>query len=484
MDLGDVLQANSLMRLGTQDEQLTIYCERVKWLPDWATHSEILELAEGLPYKIPAWLTSIPVGCVAGPAVKILQFFTPFLFGFVFLFAMLAVYVIKCPAQGFPEYPLWLVTCVFLPFLVVAMVVEWICFRYQAYSKVQVIGPFKFAGFKMDFIPLMLLVGGISALSHSDMMTNGLFMATTWHMGDSSCVEAGNLYPEKVEEIWAFVMEHSTLKNTMLSKVNFSSLTFLAWLLMFLQVIPAVTGGIPRCGESDITYAVYMKDAEDTSPTKIEYQTTLDRKANHGSVLAILAETSRMTSITFNSLSYAQGKAESFLLEEARMGKKGETRCLLDTMHYVKDLLRESVQRLFVVGVLENAIQMNLQTSLMAINQVLGQRQHQVVASILLGFLMSLKKVFDSTTVFVFARDMVRRIRYFSPGMTEEEERDLCLIWKLIVVNIFFLFMYLLLTFYAMAKFIMAFVCEDSMWNINGCVSLPDRLKHAAGIPS
>merc|ERR1712176_1475453 len=132
---------------------------------------------------------------------------------------------------------------------------------------------------------------------------------------------------------------------------------------------------------------------------------------NLGDTLMVLAEASNMMTLQAQNPAYPRAKERY-----AWASERDPKRCL----SFLRNALSRGVMRIGLVAVLENTIQIILQTQLLAINYSIFQGRHsqfQAHLSIALSLIMSASRVVEFWQLNRFYREVKARV------MTEENLR-------------------------------------------------------------
>jgi len=145
-------------------------------------------------------------------------------------------------------------------------------------------------------------------------------------------------------------------------------------------------------------------------------------------------------------------------------------------MHAAKTLAEQMLDRVFLSYFLENAIQLNLQSTLYALGIAVKRRsdaENQLhvlgLSSLVVTLLMTSLKLVEVAEFFKVARVS----KNLASQSTCPHISLLCNVILRSALSIMLICALLVLSLlYAVAKLRMAHICEDAVWNITGCVSL------------
>jgi len=340
------------------------------------------------------------------------------------------------------------------------LALEYRCLQHTVLPFAQVTGSFRLSCVKVSYIPWLVFVGCLSVVNKIDMASDSFFLAVALRTDQCRGSEV------QLARVWSETIRQSL--TPYLPWVRISTITLACYVIMFMQLLYPLAQSTPTCGDS--AYLVVGNTA------KAEFRNVLGHNMNLGDVLMILGEAANMASLQSQNPAYARAKEQYKWRRELN-----PTRSLI----FLRNELLRNVVRIGLVALLENAVQLNIQTTLFSMNRaVFGGKywQTQTLASIVLSLLTSGSKVIGFWQCWRFYRSVFRRIGelqeefeddWIAPnarGLYDHEyhlaRKYMALLWGMIVV-------FFLLCAYACCKLIAAFVCKDSVWNLTGCVDLP-----------
>lgn len=483
--------ATSIMSILELMIDQTIHRKPDKWYPDRAIPGDVKGVIakwERQNVKRPP-----PLGCVCGPAVLWAAGANILVWVGYPMFWWFANGLCECdPGNGLARYKptLWLF---FAFFFLLLVAIETNCCRYILYPVCQVAGPPKWpilGRWRLSFNAWVCFMIFFSAVSHMDIASNGFFLATT--LATRRCPSSGPL-----DEIWERVMKESFFFGWLSEQgfPSFSTVSIIFWSLGFLQPIYALLVAVPR--SCSVTYKPAIQ--EGTAKVANEYRTCLDSRQNHGAALMSIAEVARMPSVTYMNKTYALAKFEhNMRTQQATNNVEG----VLNGLHHAQHLLSQNVYRTIGMGFLESSFQLNLQISLLALSRAAQgppMREHsdlgfkvlfsgslnlEVLASIVLSFLMAAKRLWDIWDYFTSAK-LIReqtkgcKIKGSELRNVVKAYIDITVVWVWGSVGAI---LFVLSLIYAVIKFWAIFNCQSGLYNLwvpgsssgGGCVNLTE----------
>lgn len=391
----------------------------------------------------------------------------------------------RCTDTGFAELPKWLS----LPYLVLLSIqigIEFVAVR-AALVAFSISHGFKRLGWMcIDELPFSIwlsLMLCMSAASHADISTNSLFLATVWKSDEC----AGDVRNRSIEGMWSEIMSQSILSWVPgLASSSFSSLVFAAWALMLLQPVLALTMTVPLGSPKD-----YESVAESESDTMCEsmgaYRTLLVPKQQHYTAIGVLADANRMMACE---------------VVARKVGVDIDAYSPRDPAAWSNTMDRVA-KRLLLIITIEGGLYINLQASYFAMERAASD--HESGGNAFVGLSMALTVGMATMTLAVTGRflhttaaEVMEGVQFYKDYVEEESANlpeDFALeafdAWRkdahlspkdfeateyraqraLLTFYISFV-VYIVLASYALAKVLFAYVCEDAVWNITGCVDL------------
>jgi len=446
------------------------------WLPSWAYNREIAELARDLNAHAGLednfsihWRDKLVYSEIARPAVIWGFWSTAVNWTFFFVFAAYAWHSTQCSTEhGFLAlYPSWL-PCIGVPVIMLAMAIEWRCLRRNIIVQVQWTGRFTILGVPVSYIQWIVLMSVWSLQAHFDIVSQNLFTAMLVRTWGCSMVRSSSA--AAASGIWK-----ATIRESVVAQVpGFDSLATLAlvtWSLIPLQLVWALSGVVPL---SKASYAQTIKPRQNHQI----YRTLLNRRTFHKDAIGVLAVVNRMVSVSFQAMYQTIARAK-WWVERPGMNDIPQYAVMryLDQLH---PLARTAAMRLLFFSILENAMKLELQVSILALDRALMPRDHTktdpktlipVVLSFLTAGLTILCAGFQWRKIRQAQVSVQKLIVLDSESHTPWSRTSRCLVGFGMVLAV-----YSLLVTHCVAKLVMAYVCKDSMWNIalrsSGCVDL------------
>eukprot|EP00416_Gambierdiscus_australes_P000811 CAMPEP_0171127180 /NCGR_PEP_ID=MMETSP0766_2-20121228/114802_1 /TAXON_ID=439317 /ORGANISM="Gambierdiscus australes, Strain CAWD 149" /LENGTH=473 /DNA_ID=CAMNT_0011590269 /DNA_START=144 /DNA_END=1565 /DNA_ORIENTATION=- len=462
----------------------------------------------------------------SGPAVQEIWRVTVVQWTFAISFPFIVCLLSSCPQTWHPfaHYP----TYVWLPFFALvgwSLYREAKCFIWVVYTQALYCAPFRIFGFQVTFHAWMVFMLLLGLASHADIVTNGLFLSKIL-----KTVDCDRPTTRTIQRIWASVIEES-LVSDLPGFDRIKTLLLLSWGIMFLQPLLAFLAAYPCKG---VRKTNYNRGVGPDAPNEGEmngYVTLCswmqqcagsDKKVHHADVLKWVAVVNRMVSITDRTLLWTIQRGKQ-MLEKAKANEGPQKQ---EGIARVYDMLsREfsfNLYRLLLVNLFEKSCMLEAQTTIFAISRCMMppgleyRIDPQMLLSVLLSFLTFFKTIADAVEQLFLIRSFWLEIAeedttrcYLIPmqffwtgwqlewhlarygcepveGLPGPAEDILRKRRRLYLLSSGFLLVALLLVWvflHCCFKFVMAFVCTHSLWNIptfrqephmdyKGCVDL------------
>lgn len=158
--------------------------------------------------------------------------------------------------------------------------------------------------------------------------------------------------------------------------------------LILAQLVFALYVCVPI--EADVCYD--RVEAGDSASKKTEYKTIYFKRnsVDHGAVLQILAETARLEGVIFQDSKCTHQAVKQIItqLQSTPHTPEERKRKELTILKKIQAKIARLAVRFFLVAVLQNALQVNVQISMMAVSRVVtGSTDQQLLFSVVLGLL-------------------------------------------------------------------------------------------------
>eukprot|EP00928_Gymnodinium_smaydae_P002909 TRINITY_DN11064_c0_g1_i1.p1 TRINITY_DN11064_c0_g1~~TRINITY_DN11064_c0_g1_i1.p1 ORF type:complete len:486 (+),score=103.10 TRINITY_DN11064_c0_g1_i1:105-1562(+) len=435
-------------------------------LPRWAYHDGVAAVlqqledrsrrGESVP-KVP------PLTCTCGPAIKFGWLNLLNVWSYFLIAPCIAYFLCECPSDnGFAtldDTPLMAVLGIVFLF---AAWCQYKCVSVVIVSQLDVTKEFEFNGFpfnSMHYGVWLLTMTGLMGLNLLDIFTNAEVLGRAVYT--ATCPS----YNE-ISDVWHNVMHDSSSLVRMIpgwESFDFSDIALVFYALMLLQPMFALVASVPtECG---VTYqAGFGKEF------KFQYRTLYDRVANHGGVLMMLSEGSRMEAVVFQDAKYTLMKMDIWKDSHKHAWQK-------NYLHLVTVALGRGVSRFFLKGVLQTALQISLQISLAAIfREATGKIDKQMMFSVVVtmcGMVTDLPDAVDIIQIGWRVLSTLPRSKIME--IEDEDVRRQCMkerskILARLVRFAFYMMIYVGCVLWAIGKLYGYFFCPSHLWNVGkGC---------------
>lgn len=545
-------------------------------IPEWAMNKEIRDMA--LEMRRMGDKRPLPTQCCVGPATKLARY-ASYITWSLFIVIPLPVYLISsCGKDGehlaggnsvsahYNTAAVWITVA---PFLFMLLAIEWKCLTYYIIPVIQVEGSFKVLSVATNFFFWAPFSFGVSLASHMDLVTNGIFLATSMRSMNhcsARCSLSCIWLQTMMDSVFRFIPKYKEWIHP-----QFAHVVLLLWVMMLIQALYGLMGSTPLAdvyrmmkmigleslylraagrrgwnarGVSaeirlDTTFREYCTRAQmqeqcqgkysleeieeywntcervplplydvstlDETVTflnggeglKTLYQTVFDEsvqsKSGHGAALLVLADSTRMVSITTSRVDYARTKVSVFLRDKDFGAAFG----------LMKQVSQACGHKLVITGILQTGLQLNLQVTLLGMTTLMnkanrnnleaigfgpgltgGEVDHRMVFSIVIGLVNVIKNALETykaidwigNTLAIPHDDASRANKVYGlagPPVFREMLTKRFRGLKVAMVA------YMLVLLYTLGKLVAVFQCPYSMFNINGCAVAPCRCINA-----
>ncbi|CAJ1327681.1 unnamed protein product [Effrenium voratum] len=469
-ELEDDSDSGSVGCLLNADEQRAAPRERQpEWLPAWLFTARF-----GIPAVVTKRMESkqcekmdnkLTMFDVAGPPMKWLWFSTVVYWTYSIVLPWFAYRHIQCTTFGHFRYPLWL-WWTFVPVLMTLVIVEWRCVMYTIVPVAQwlkglsvpLVGE---ASFKV----WLAFTGFQSLTSHADVVTQGLFLASTCR--SISCPGWSKIYVA-----WETVWASSPLSWISAGK-DLKVIMLLSWSVLVVQLPLYVVGALPcRCVDYRMGFNPKSEsghhDQHEARGEPEGYETWTGVRIWHADAIKCLANVNRMAVLNEGQFELSLQRArEEVTNDDARRG-----------LHILGQTGRGMFLRAVLTNLCQNCTKLELQTTIFALGHMIQPEDvdFQVALSLVLANATSLQALM----ALVRKIRMLREQKFLAWEQMCQAAKPLPALYEYMVVSLYdyltlgVILVCVLVQLHSITKFAMAFVCQDALWNLpNKCVDVP-----------
>eukprot|EP00928_Gymnodinium_smaydae_P035402 TRINITY_DN24924_c0_g1_i1.p1 TRINITY_DN24924_c0_g1~~TRINITY_DN24924_c0_g1_i1.p1 ORF type:complete len:450 (+),score=60.35 TRINITY_DN24924_c0_g1_i1:53-1402(+) len=361
--------------------------------------------------------------------------------------------VSECPDNGLGgivQAPNELLTF-FFPLAPVAVWHTWCQYKVLSYvliPQLQMTRTFNFMGYAFRRYEVWLTCfSALSILTIMNTFTNGQLMGrilATWSCGAPF---------EQISSRWKLVMQDSLWAS--LGWTHFLPLSINMYLLILVIPFFGLLYAVPL---QSVKYELADKPENEQHDYKTLYN--FFTPVSHGAVLMVLSSLARFEAVTFQGTTYMTRRMDEIFNESHDDETVKEHRL----RQHARAELSRGMARFVVIGLLEDAVQTSFQTTLIGIDWSLtpgGSRSLsgldvQLFISVLLCLLSTTNDLVDALCM---PAAIVSTLRTYAIPLGE-------LKWRLCRFCLY-LFMFITVTAWSVAKFIALFVCPNHLWNFH-----------------
>eukprot|EP00413_Alexandrium_margalefii_P030935 CAMPEP_0204555092 /NCGR_PEP_ID=MMETSP0661-20131031/28578_1 /ASSEMBLY_ACC=CAM_ASM_000606 /TAXON_ID=109239 /ORGANISM="Alexandrium margalefi, Strain AMGDE01CS-322" /LENGTH=510 /DNA_ID=CAMNT_0051562179 /DNA_START=78 /DNA_END=1610 /DNA_ORIENTATION=- len=415
------------------------------------------------------------------------------LVGLTYFLAALPVvgtYIARCPAveksYGFATYPellLWIIF--FAPLTCIVLAAQWKITTFVLVPMVQQIRKHKVhdADKPLPINAWFIVGSAFTVFNLLDQMTNALFTAKIW--ATRHCYGY-----QFIEHTWQETLGQSKalfwIKGLGLDFACFTAGAY--FIQLIVQPIVALCYSVPISNFPWNTDYSIITDAE---KQVAHYKTLSDNpcdtndRTTHSSAAVVLAEVNRMEVVVAEDLHYRKALCKSLQVDVmAKLHEPGASQEDINNAKYEScDKALEvgiaatarGLARFTLRGLLQNAVQVNLQVSMAAISKaVSGPDGVDLFNAISIGVTI-VSMFFDVPDIYAslhFSQEVMNQVDAVCQKDQDETlrrslQRKLNHMWWLVLRLWIYGFIYAGLAFLALMKLVMAVgVCEDGTWNL------------------
>lgn len=463
--------------------------EEYAWLPSFAYAERVHHFAK---HKLqPEKPDQLSWGWTSSPTVPWLML-TLFLTLYKDILSyILASHTAVCRNQ-LAVLPRWL-WFMFLPLFFPLMFAQFICLRYCFIPHLQLtkgrLGCFPQSTW--GYCMFMTWHGLMSLLFQVDGVSDAFTAATQLHAITECHTDfAGS----NMRNIWAVIMEHSWTFPWLKNVVPLEFWVWLTWIIPFVPLVCMLVLAMPRYETWDIVRKSLEQDIKEGDRKGLESREWLTLFGDAfccGRMLTSFSDGLGMDCVSSIAIEYAMGKTREH---------RGNTDPKMFV--YLKNSLVRCAHRLVGIGLLEMCFQMHVQLSMYAVARAKAKLYdrnaswdfwlffslHYMVGS---NFVMAVFRMNDAMKHIFFAFEVMQgecpaeRFEAKDLGkMGTDKEKEIhekklkeyqgdkakSYAWRTVLVTCMIL--YFIGFVLAVLKFLAAFYCEYSVWNLSGCVDL------------
>jgi len=205
---------------------------------------------------------------------------------------------------------------------------------------------------------------------------------------------------------------------------------------------------------------------DDTYP--LQYKTWWNKKeaVQHGNVLMVLSSLARFEGATFQDMTYAVARMDEIMAERGTRFYSYHRRYL----SLLRAELDRGIARFAIVGLLQDAVQTNFQTTLVGVNWYVTKTDYpdlQMFFSVFMCFLSTVSDLPEALEVVKLVLNYRKNITQDVLEELDDDEKRLltALRWRLfrfVIYCVIFLFFSL----WSFLKLVALFACKNHLWNV------------------
>jgi len=408
------------------------------------------------------------MGVTAGEAIPLQWVVFMVKWGFFPCFVVLTYHSAECAPDGYAYYSWWCWGAL-VPVQLACLGLEFICHRYICVPKYQVLRRFTVFNVEVRYAVWFGASLLMSALHSCNFAADSAFLGT--FLRSQTCDGS-----DERQELWRYIVGSSFAGVIAKFVPDLQTMVILSWAASFLQLAYVLLESVPLCRDiMDVDYEVAT--ANPNGGYKTQYATTLHQTVlqNHGSALFALADCNGAFLLISEELHFASMKAE--MQHVAHQSKDS----FPFYIKHVMDQVSRGVFRTLLAGALSNGWQLNLQITIFTIRWAMHPRMArtvvaQSVLALALGLLGLTHSTIDGCKRVRFARtwqrrlpDMIGRLRSEEDVAAAKSTRSQLLLYTVALAACTVICAGMCL--YAMAKLLLSLTCENTVWNIHGCMA-------------
>lgn len=435
-------------------------------VPSWAKPASCVELATNC-------CDIVPYADCVGPAVLWACGCSCCLWISFFVIGTFSINFSECTdGEGARIKPMFLY--MYFPVIAMCSVLEIQAFRYTVIPRVQLLGKFHVLHCEVPVVVYVIVMSTISIFKRVDFLTDTMFMTELYMYIYCEPEEADAMY----STTWAFWY----------TKQGAILLTAAYFVRFFYAIFAAAP--LTRCADMTPTkfWGLYSVASEPNNVVRTpssaicRYRTLFNSRGTHRAALLVLAECCGMATVNLEDIKFAQALVKYKLRrKDIQVTRVDVLECLLD----VRAQLTRGVLAIFLSGVFENCLQLNVQVlSLSRVYFTYGgdhSMKDPLIISITTSLVICVLKLREAIKAIQFAwttRKWVQDAHLdLAPEAADSQGESLHLRRELNFIGFVFTPALVCLTLMFFAAIVWALVmlqriheCEESAWRIDGCI--------------
>lgn len=344
--------------------------------------------------------------------------------------------------------------------------IEFKCLRHVTIPYVQTVGRFQWLGISIPFTLWVIIVGALSVSNMMDILLDSLFVISS---SENEACGSKDAKVAAIQHLMGLAMEKMHLG--FVAHVHYATWGKIIWLATITQCLYPLLEGTPSLSSQEVDYSVGSR--------KTKYTNCLQLETNLGSSLYQLADATCMASLSVQQPEYPKMRER---MQREKHERQGDTDPMA-SLAFLRAALSEGMISVGLVGTLENAPQILLQSMVLSLSRMantLHGREHgspfetQTAISIAFSTVMCVTRLWKSGVLIAFFVEVNRAINEEGKQPQPEVQMELSLIKRYIAVLLLWVVI-LIACIYLTAAQLMAtmITCEGQVWlPVIGCTDL------------
>lgn len=428
------------------------------WLPWCGYDPDVGNLADELSVQGRACSMQACVGPAIFPAKLALYVFWPTYIAATFFGMMTAECTVSHDHSRFRH--------VYYCAIVLRLVIEFKCLRHVTIPYIQTVGRFQWLGISIPFTVWLLIVGALSVSNLMDILLDGLFVVSS---AENQACGSEDAKVASIQHFWGLAVERMHLG--FVAHLHYATWGKIIWLATITQCLYPLLECTPSLSSQEVDYSVGSK--------KTKYINCFQLETNLGSSLYQLADATGMASLSVQQPEYPRMRER---MQREKHEKQGDTDPRA-SLAFLRSALAEGMLSIGLVGTLENAPQILLQSMVLSLSRMANifhghahgsPFETQTAASIAFSTIMCVTRLWKSGVLIAFFVEVNRAITKQGTSVSPEVQQELSLIRRYIAVLLLWVLILIVCIYLTAAQLVATMItCEGQIWlPVIGCTDL------------
>lgn len=429
-----------------------------EWLPWWGYDPDVGKLADELAAKGTACSMQACVGPAIFPARLAIYLFWP-IYIVATCYGMLTA---TCTLSHSHQVLRVIYYCAIL----IRLGIELKCLRHVTIPYVQTTGRFQWLGISIPFTLWLIIVMALSVSNMMDILLDSLFVISS---SENEACGSSNAKVATIQHLLGLALEKMHLG--FVAHVHYATWGKIIWFATITQCLYPLLECTPNLSSQEVDYSVGSR--------KTKYTNCFQLETNLGSSLYQLADATCMASLSVQQPEYPKMRERMQREKHVRQGNTDP----MASLAFLRAALSEGMISVGLVGTLENAPQILLQSMVLSLSRMANTihgHEHgspfetQTAMSIAFSTVMCVTRLWKSSVLISFFAEVNRAITNEGQQLQPEVQKELNMIKRYIAVLLLWVLILIACIYLTAAQLVATMItCRGQVWlPILGCTDL------------